>query len=118
MDGRIFLFKEQLLNKLEQQWTIETMAEAIEISVPHFQKLFKSNVGTPPMMYLHNLRLEKARELLETTFKNISEIRFEICMPNDSHFTRDFKKKFGATPTAYRKQHWEKLQAEISTDKK
>ena len=117
MDGRIFLFKEQLLNNLQQQWTIETMAETIEISVPHFQKLFKENIGTPPMTFLLNLRLEKARELLETTFNNITEILFEIRMPNDSHFTRDFKKKFGLTPTNYRKQYWDKIQTEIDIDK-
>ncbi len=118
MDGRIFLFKEQLLNNFQQQWTIEKMAETVGLSVPHFQKIFKTNVGTPPMTFLQNVRLDKSRELLETTFKNISEIRFETRMPNDSHFTRDFKKKFGVSPTAYRKQHWEIVQVNIDNDKK
>ncbi len=118
MDGRIFAFKEQLPKSLQQQWTIETMAETLEISVPHFQRIFKENVGTPPMTYLHDLRLEKARELLETTFKNISEIRYEVGIRSNSHFTRDFKEKFGLTPTEYRKQHWEKIQAEREMDKK
>ncbi len=70
------------------------------------------------MTYLHDLRLEKARELLETTFKNIDEIRREIGIRNESHFTRDFKKKFGLTPTNYRKQYWDKIQAERDMDKK
>ncbi len=118
MDGRIFLFKKQLLKNLQQQWTIETMAEKVGISVPHFHKLFKTNVGTPPMTYLNNLRLDKSRELLETTFKNVTEIRFEIGIRNDGHFTRDFKKKFGFSPLKYRRRHWEKLQNEIDIDKK
>ena len=84
----------------------------------NLQQLFKENIGTPPMTYLHDLRLEKARELLETTFNNITEILFEIRMPNDSHFTRDFKKKFGSSPMQYRKLYWEKIQAEIDIDKK
>ena len=118
MDGKNFLFKKRLLNDLQQQWTIETVAEKIETSVPHFQKLFKASVGTLPMAYLNNLRLDKSREMLETTFKNVTEIRFEIGIRNDSHFTRDFKKKFGFSPLKYRRRHWEKLQAEIDIDKK
>lgn len=118
MDHRVFLFKKQLLKNLQQQWTIESMAETIGISVPHFQRIFKENVGTPPMTYLHDLRLEKAREFLETTFKNISEIRYKVGIRSESHFTRDFKEKFGLPPLEYRKQHWEKIQAERDMDKK
>lgn len=117
MDGRIFAFKEQLLKSLQQQWTIETMAETVGISVPHFQRIFKENVGTPPMTYLHDLRLEKAREHLEMTFENINQIRYEVGIRSKSHFTRDFKKKFGLPPLEYRKQWWEKIQAERETDK-
>lgn len=112
MDGRIFLFNEQLLKSLQQQWTIEKMAKAVGVSVPHFQRLFKTNIGVPPMTHLHNLRLEKARELVEMTFENNNQIQFKIGIRYASHFTRDFKKKFGATPTEYRKRYWEKVQAE------
>lgn len=115
MDGRIFQLKEKSLNDLQHQWTVEEMAGTIKISVPHFQKLFKSAFGKPPIAYLRELRLERARELLESDeFWQIQEIRVKVGIMNDSHFTRDFKKKYGITPTEYREQYWEKIQAGIS----
>lgn len=110
MDGRIFHIKEKLHNNLKKHWTLEKMAQEVGLSAPHFQKLFKSNVGLPPMTFLQNLRLEKACQLLEDTFLQVQEIRCEVGMSGNSHFTRDFKVKFGLTPTEYRKIHWRKIQ--------
>ena len=118
MDGRIFHIKEALQENFSRHWTIEEMAQETGLSVPHFQKIFKSNVGLPPMTFLLNSRLEKARELLENTFLQIQEIGSKVGIPHDSHFTRDFKKKYGITPTEYRKLHWEKVQAARDSDKK
>ncbi len=66
------------------------------------------------MTFLKDLRLEKARELLEdeNNFLQIQEIRIKVGISHDSHFTRDFKEKFGLTPTEYRRRHSEKMQAE------
>lgn len=118
MDGRMFHLQETLLADLPRYWTIEQMAQEVGLSAPHFQKLFKSNVGLPPMTFLQNKRLETARELLENTFLQIQEIRLKVGIPHDSHFTRDFKKKYGVTPTEYRKLHWEKVQSEKQNGKK
>ena len=112
MDGRIFSLKKIFKEKLNHDWTAEEMAETAQLSTPHFQKLFKTQVGTPPVTYLREIRLEKARELLENSHYQIKQIGVQVGMTNDSHLTRDFKKKFGLTPTEYRKRHWEKSQAE------
>lgn len=72
------------------------------------------------MSYVHNLRMNKARELLETgdCFYRINEIGYQVGLPDGSHFARDLKKKFGATPTEYRKQHWKKIQADKQSGEK
>lgn len=110
MDGRIFHLQELLLENSQRSWTIEEMAQIVELSVPHLQKLFKAEIGIAPVAYLRDLRLEKARRLLETKFYRLKQIGSEVGMVNDSHFTHDFKKKYGVTPTEYRKQYWEKSQ--------
>lgn len=112
MDGRIFHLKNRILNDLKHQWTVEEMADYVELSAPHLQKLFKAQVGMPPIAYLRELRLEKACKQLETTFAKIQQIRASVGMFNDSHFTRDFKTKYGVTPTEYRKCCWKKMQIE------
>lgn len=118
MDGRIFHLKERLFKNPQHDWTIKEMSQIVELSVPHFQKLFKTETGVAPITFLRDLRLAKARELLEAKFCRMKQIGFEVGMPNDSHFTRDFKKKYGLTPTAYRRQYWEEIQTEKSDDKK
>jgi AraC family L-rhamnose operon transcriptional activator RhaR len=120
MDGRIFYLKERILENLQHDWTIEELAAQISVSAPYLQRLFKSETGMPPMTYLRDLRLDKAREFLEADnkFYRISEIGYQIGISDDSHFTCAFKKKFGVTLTEYRKQCWEKIQAEKSEDKK
>jgi AraC-like DNA-binding protein len=55
---------------------------------------------------------------LENSFKHIKEIRFEVGIRDQSHFTRDFKLKYGITPSEYRKRHWAKLEAEKLQAKK
>jgi len=68
MDGRIFHLKEQLLKNPQHNWTIEEMSQTVELSIPHFQKLFKAETGIAPVTFLRDLRLEKARKFLETKF--------------------------------------------------
>jgi AraC-like DNA-binding protein len=120
MDRRIFYLCEHLSRNLEYQWTVEEMSEILKLSVRHFQKLFKSEVKSSPMNYLRDMRLEKARQLLANadSFLTIKEIRLAVGILNDSHFTRDFKKKYGVTPTEYRKGFWDKIQTENEIGKK
>jgi transcriptional regulator GlxA family with amidase domain len=110
MDGRIFHLKELFSEKLDHKWTVKEMSEIVDLSPAHLPRVFKINIGISPMAYLNTLRLEKARELLENTFLQVKQIGRRVGLKNDSHFTREFRKKFGFSPTEYRKLHWGKTQ--------
>ena len=112
MDKRIFRLRTRILSDFRHNWTVEEMALTVELSVPYLQKLFKMQTGMSPVAYLREMRLEKARDLLETTFHQINQISYKTGMTDHSHFTRDFKKRYGVTPTEYRNQYWEKMLAE------
>ncbi len=62
------------------------MARLVNLSESHLQQLFKHIVGMSPIQYLQDLRLEKARELLEDSFLQIREIGFQVGMSDQSHF--------------------------------
>ena len=106
MDGRIFYIKNQLSQNLGYSWSVQEMADSVKLSLPRFKQLFKEKVGISPMAYLLEIRLEKAHELLSDPecFLQIQEIGVICGLTNDSHFTRDFKRKFGETPSQCREQ--------------
>lgn len=117
MNGKIFDLVNNLDEHLDHAWTVKEMAEKAGLSVSHFPVLFKADVKMPPGAYLKEARLQEARHLLETTHDYVSQIGIKVGMPNLSHFTRDFKKRYGLTPTKYRKQFQKKRQAKLLKDR-
>ena len=62
----------------------------------------KESTGKTPAAYIREIRLQKARILLESETKlTISEIAYSCGIDNVSHFSQAFKKRFGKSPTAY-----------------
>lgn len=103
MDRRIFSLLSLINEQIEANWTVERMAGLLDISVSHFRKLFRENVGSSPNRYLREMRLEKARSLLETTCLQIKQIRLVVGIPNESNFLRNFTKNYGQNPSNHRK---------------
>ena len=109
MDRRIIYLKNYLLSNLQSKITVEEMAAKIKITPSHFQKLFKVETGETPASFLQNLRLEKAKVFLESKegmFDSIKQVCFKFGFADQRNFARDFQKKFGASPSEFRKQSW------------
>lgn len=81
--------------------SLSQYAESVNLSVWHLCRLFRSETGTSPIQYLKFLKMEKARELLQTSFLSVREIRRTVGPGDESHLSRDFKKAYGVTPTLY-----------------
>lgn len=81
------------------------MAASVNLSYSRLEHLFKAETGITPVSYLKKLRIEKARELLETTFLTNQQIIVKVGICDESHFIRDFKKAYGLQPSQYRKRH-------------
>ncbi len=119
MDGRIIILKERILKNLKKDWTIAEMSDSINLSESHLQKLFNKETGEPPAQFVKYLRLEKARELLEDReFFLVKEIRAKVGIEGASHFTRDFKERYGLSPSEYRATYWQKYEIANSEDNK
>jgi transcriptional regulator GlxA family with amidase domain len=110
MDKRIEFLKRLMSSDLKKKWEIDEMAQTVNLSPPHLTNLFKVHTGTSPIHYLRELRLETARSLIENSFERIKEIRVQVGMSNSGHFTRDFKAKFGLTPSEYRRMCWQEVE--------
>jgi len=106
-DPRISHVVTKLAQSLGDSWSVEKMAAFLGMSTSNFQRVFRDELKTSPMAYFHSLRLEKASEMLADPecFQQIKAIAYSVGLNDNSHFTRDFKKRFGATPTEYRRHH-------------
>lgn len=112
MDGRIYYLKNYILENLQNNLKIDELAKRVNVSAPYLQQIFKSNMGITPQHFVKEVRLERAKVLLETSFLRIKEIRLAIGIQDESHFTKDFKDKYDLTPSEYRNKFWKTLEIE------
>jgi AraC-like DNA-binding protein len=98
IDKARFLMRESL----ESNMDMEKLAKQLPMGYSTFRKLFKEQTGLPPNQYHLNLRLDKAKELLETTALTINEIAYQAGFDSVFYFSKIFKKKNKCSPTAYR----------------
>src|SRR5690606_12861615 len=94
----IFLLQQQLNDNIN----MEELASRFPISYSKFRKVFKKYTGTSPNQYHLDLRLNKAKELLENTNMNIKEVGYYTGFDSPHYFSRLFKKKFGNSPKGFR----------------
>lgn len=84
--------------------SLAELAQSVNLSVWRLCHIFKSDVGMPPIRFLRQLRMERARDLLESSFLSVKEIAFQVGLNDESHFVRDFKSVYGSSPALYRTQ--------------
>jgi transcriptional regulator GlxA family with amidase domain len=72
------------------------------MSPRNFARRFTSATGEAPLAYLHRLRIDAARHLLETRRKSVAEVSLAVGYEDLSFFRRLFKRHTGAPPRAYR----------------
>ena len=69
-----------------------------------FKRRFRAATGYAPMDYVQAVRIEEAKQMLETTGLGADAIAFEVGYDDPSYFRRLFRRKTGVTPGAYRRQ--------------
>ena len=119
MDQRVQRVKTLIESSLDRELTVSEMARFVELSVSHLQHLFKNEIGQSPGHYVQTLRLNQARELLESSSLSIKQIMFRIGTKDRSNFERRFKQAYKLTPVQYRKvatlhatETWQSMQSQ------
>ncbi len=102
MDQRI----RNLIRKIDgdfcRPWSNRELARLLFMSENGFIRLFTSNAGSSPQVYLKLRRIEKACELLHFTDETIDEIASKTGFANRYHFSKVFFKIIGSWPAAFR----------------
>ena len=89
----------------QRDLTVEEIAGVCKINRSYFSKIFKESMGCTPQEFLIRMRLAKATELMRTTDTAIKDISAVCGYPNQLHFSRAFKKRYGVSPREWRNQN-------------
>jgi transcriptional regulator GlxA family with amidase domain len=84
---------------------VAAMAAESGLTERSFHRRFKKATGQSPLEYVQTLRIEEAKQLLETTDDPFDEIAAEVGYSEPSAFRHLFRKLVGITPSAYRRKH-------------
>jgi transcriptional regulator GlxA family with amidase domain len=104
LDKRVEKIIQMMREDVRGELSLAEFAQSVNLSVWRLCHIFKSDVGMPPIRYLRQLRMERAKHLLESSFLSVKEIAFQVGLNDESHFVRDFKSTYGYSPALYRSQ--------------
>lgn len=99
MDRRIEATLKVIHEEIHRNIPVRELAAGVRLSTGHFIRLFKAETSLSPKQYVRWLRMKQAETLLRGSFLSVKEIAAKLGVGDRSHFTRDFKKFHGRTPT-------------------
>lgn len=79
--------------------SIERMGELFSITPTYLSRIFREKTGSKYIDYVTAVRMEKAAELLEIQNYTVREVSAMVGYSSEKHFSRNFKKYFGRTPS-------------------
>jgi len=89
---------------LASDLTIEALADQCAMSPRNFSRMFHSDIGLPPMHYIRQRRLERARLLLEDTEQSLAMIARSTGFMTVERLARTFRSAWHVSPAQYRKR--------------
>jgi AraC-like DNA-binding protein len=108
-DPKIGAALKALHERVENPWTVETLAAAAGMSRSAFALRFKELLGETPLEYLTNWRMYKATGLLQGNDRKLLEVAKSVGYDSDAAFSKAFKRVLGAAPREYRRSAMEAL---------
>jgi signal transduction histidine kinase/ligand-binding sensor domain-containing protein/DNA-binding response OmpR family regulator len=83
------------------EFNIEAVAEEMAMSRTTFYKKFKSLAGLAPVEFVREMRLQRAKQLLDAGGNNVSEVAYTVGFSSPKYFSTCFKDKYQVSPSEY-----------------
>ncbi|MEM1116736.1 MAG: ATP-binding protein [Bacteroidota bacterium] len=80
---------------------VEALAEAVGLSRRQLGRRMRDALDTSPSQFVRELRLARAAQLLEQDAGTVAEVAYAVGYRDPEHFSKQFRKAYGATPSAY-----------------
>lgn len=91
-----------MLGHLEQDLSVETLAQRARLCPRHFSRRFKDAFGAPPARFVEDLRLGAARDRLCLADQSIASVARSVGFASPDAFRRAFERRFGINPSSFR----------------
>lgn len=86
-----------------EQISVQSVADAVNLSSSYFSRQFKSRTGYSPYEYILLRRIDRAKHLLSSTQLSVKEIAYATGYNSEEHFIHSFQKNVGIPPGMFRK---------------
>ena len=86
-----------------EKLTVPAVASHVDVSASYLTALFHKNLQISPGEYIRRIKLQESKQMIRENNLNFTEIAAELQYSTVHHFSRQFKEKFGITPTEYAK---------------
>ena len=86
----------------DPDFTVESLAESLNVSTVHLRRIFSRHVDKSPVKYINDMRFEQAKILLKSSNLTVNEIALSLGFSDQFHFSKSFKCNVGISPSGYR----------------
>ena len=86
---------------IREKLSVPLVARQVDVSPSYLTALFHKNLQISPGEYIRRIKLQESKQMIRENNLNFTEIAAELQYSTVHHFSRQFKEKFGITPTEY-----------------
>jgi AraC family carnitine catabolism transcriptional activator len=102
-DARVIAAVELMEEHLEECRSLSQIAAALKLSERQLERLFRRELGSPPLAFYRRLRLERAEQLLLYSRMSVREVGLAAGFSSLALFSRAFKAQYGRAPSSIRR---------------
>jgi AraC family transcriptional regulator len=111
--ARLRTIKELVHAKIEDDLSLDEMAQSVGLSTAHFARMFRKSTHETPHQFVLRQRVERAKAMLRAPDARILDVAVACGFKTQQHFAQVFRDVCGASPTEYRQDF---LDSEVIRD--
>ena len=100
--ARLRRIRELVHAKMEEDLSLDEMAQSVGLSTAHFARMFRKSTGETPHKFVLRQRLERAKAMLRAPDARVLDVAVACGFKTQQHFAQVFRDVWGVSPTEYR----------------
>jgi AraC family transcriptional regulator len=100
--ARLRRIKELVDAKMEDDLSLDELAQSVDLSTAHFARMFRKSTGETPHQFVLRQRVERAKAMLRAPGARVLDVAVACGFKTQQHFAQVFCDISGVSPTQYR----------------